>query len=300
MATLTIVSFALTGLSVDFLSNPGVFALIAILFALTWFYSAIRPDPRLKIAAEAFCQVLLILLFGILLTYAAAAASANFPYSDPHLERISRVIGFDRRAYLAFFAAHPSLGSILSFAYVMLLPQFAAVPLLLFFAECASRLHVWLLAVGIALLATSAISVVLPAVDAFVYSDLELQIPPGVYTAVPTLETVRGGTFRLVRLDNLEALVTFPSFHTAGALLFVWALWPLGNLRYGSVALNAALIAATPVDGAHHFADLIGGAAVALVSLMISSRLCRRIATDEAAGRSPLRVGEPRTRIARG
>jgi membrane-associated phospholipid phosphatase len=40
-------------------------------------------------------------------------------------------------------------------------------------------------------------------------------------------------------------------------------------------------MAATPVDGAHYFIDLVGGAAVAFAALATSSWLCRLVPTDE-------------------
>jgi len=109
-----------------------------------------------------------------------------------------------------------------------LLPQFALVPMVLMIANQLPRLRRWMLAFGLALIVTSVISVFAPAVAAFVYLDLTPQvyanISSTVYTHVPTLEGLRAGTFRSIPLDNLEGLITFPSFHTAGALMFIWAL----------------------------------------------------------------------------
>jgi uncharacterized membrane protein YedE/YeeE len=105
MAALTLVSFTLTGLTVDLRSNPAVLTLIGVLLALSWFYRSVRPDPRLQAASETASQTVLILLFGILLTYAAACTS--FPYRDADLARIDVAMGFDRRAYLDFFNSRP-------------------------------------------------------------------------------------------------------------------------------------------------------------------------------------------------
>lgn len=164
MAVITVVSFALTGLAVDVRSNPAAFALIGALLAMTWFYRRVRPDPRLQAASEVASQIFLLLLFGILLTY--AAASTSFPYRDNELARIDLAMGFDRRAYLDFFNNRPWLGRITSFAYMTLLPQFVIVPLALLADNRLPRVQSWLLAVGIALLATSAISVFTPSLRA--------------------------------------------------------------------------------------------------------------------------------------
>jgi membrane-associated phospholipid phosphatase len=89
------------------------------------------------------------------------------------------------------------------------------------------------------------------------------------------------GTFRSIPLDNLEGLITFPSFHTAGAIMFIWALRKVPYVRWPAIALNAALIAATPIDGAHYFIDLVGGAVVAFAAIAMSYWICRFVPVEE-------------------
>jgi membrane-associated phospholipid phosphatase len=92
---------------------------------------------------------------------------------------------------------------------------------------------------------------------------------------------LRAGTFRSIPLDNLEGLITFPSFHTAGAIMFIWALRKVPYVRWPAIALNAALIAATPIDGAHYFIDLVGGAVVAFAAIAMSYWICRFVPVEE-------------------
>lgn len=278
LAALTLMSFLLTGLAVDPWSNLPLLALIGVLFVVSGFYRLVRRDVRLQTITEASGQILLILLFGILLTYAAMAVA--FPYRDAELHLIDKALRLDRSAYLAFFNSRPWFAEMAGLAYLSLLPQFALVPLALFITDRLLRLQVLMLGVGIALLLTNAISVFTPAVDAFVYLDITppvfAKISTSLHTQVPTLEALRSGALRSIRLDNLEGLITFPSFHTAGGLLFAWALREVPYLRWLGLTLNGALIAATPVHGAHYFIDLIGGAAVAFLSIMASHWLSRR------------------------
>jgi len=276
MGALTVVSLLLTHLTVDVASNPALFMFLGMLFAANCFYRLWRPEPHLQAVTEAAGQILLILLFGILLSYAAVAA--GLPYRDVELDLADKALGFDRSAYLGFFAHRPWLAWTIGTAYLTLLPQFAFVPLVLFSAKQHHRLQSMILAFGFALLATVAISIFTPSVTAFVHLDL-LSIPAetarSLYTPVPTLDALRSGTPYTIRLDNLEGLISFPSFHTAGALLFAWALLKVPYIRWLGLALNASLIAATPINGAHYFVDLIGGAAVAGASLAASAWICR-------------------------
>ena len=229
MGALTVVSLLLTHLTVDVASNPALFMFLGMLFAANCFYRLWRPEPHLQAVTEAAGQILLILLFGILLSYAAVAA--GLPYRDVELDLADKALGFDRSAYLGFFAHRPWLAWIIGIGYLTLLPQFAFVPLVLFSAKQHHRLQSMILAFGFALLATVAISIFTPSVTAFV--------------------------------------------HTAGALLFAWATLKVPYIRWLGLALNASLIAATPINGAHYFVDLIGGAAVAGASLAASAWICR-------------------------
>ncbi len=74
---------------------------------------------------------------------------------------------------------------------------------------------------------------------------------------------LRDGTFRNLVAQGAEGIITFPSLHTAVAVLFIIAMWPVKYLRWVALLVNVAMIAATPIDGGHYFTDVIAGAAVA-------------------------------------
>src|SRR5689334_4079812 len=294
MAAATMGSFALAGLTVDLSSNPWLPLAILCLLAASLFYRYRRPVPHLSAATEAAAQMLLILLFGILLTY--AAMTAHFPYRDAALYAIDQALGLDRRAYLDFVNSRPLLVTIAEYSYLSLLPQFALVPMVLMVANQLPHLRQWMLAFALALIATSAISIFTPAMGAFVYlltPEVYANIASTVYSPVPTLAALRSGTLHSIHLDNLEGLIAFPSFHTAAALMFIWALRTVPYVRWPAIALNVALIAATPIGGAHYFIDLVAGAAVAFAALGVSHWLCRRVADDEPSVNTiPATAGE--------
>jgi hypothetical protein len=110
--------------------------------------------------------------------------------------------------------------------------------------------------------------VFVPAVGAFVYVDLTPEqyaaLPIEVYTPARTLGVLRAGVMKTIAFKNLEGLIAFPSFHTAAAVLYTWALWPMRAVRWPFLLLNTAVIATTPIGGSHYFADIIAGAVVHL------------------------------------
>jgi predicted membrane protein len=88
------VGVAATGSSVDFRSNPTLLLLAAAYIATMFFYRSIRFDERLSQALVAVAQLLLIMLFGLLCSYAAAVTA--MPYRDAELLAIDQWLGFDR------------------------------------------------------------------------------------------------------------------------------------------------------------------------------------------------------------
>ncbi len=90
---------------------------------------------------------------------------------------------------------------------------------------------------------------------------------------IPIIEHLRAGTLGPVDIGHLDGLIAFPSFHSAAAVLFAFAAWPVRWLRIPSLLLNALMLAATPIQGGHYFADTIGGICVALGAIAITWRL---------------------------
>jgi membrane-associated phospholipid phosphatase len=153
------------------------------------------------------------------------------------------------------------------------------------------RLQRFIAAYGVALISTIAIFVFVPAVGAFVYFDLTpaqyAALPIDVYTPARTLDALRSGAIKMIRLNDLEGLIAFPSFHTAAAILYAWALWPVKPIRWPIAALNVAIISTTPIGGAHYAIDVVAGAVVAFGSIAASGLLCR---TRIELARAPLSV----------
>jgi membrane-associated phospholipid phosphatase len=274
MAVFTVAGCALTGLRVDPASLSVLIVPFAVLGVTWWAYSTVRPDARVRGMAEGFVQILLVLIFGTVMSYAAIALS--FPLVDDQLLAIDNALGIERGAYLDFFAGHRLLHNALVLAYFTLMPQFVVVPVVLFFANQIRRLQQFTFAAGFSLFATVLISVSMPALSA-TYLDLGLPVgaalPAGYGVHVPIIQELRSGAPFLMRLDTLEGLLTFPSFHTIGALLFIWATWRIAVVRWLSLALNSALIAATPIVGTHYFIDVAAGFAVAFLAVQAAIRL---------------------------
>lgn len=282
MALCLAVSFAALGLRVDLSSNPALIVIVCGYTALTIYYAAFRHEPRLVAILVAAAQLFLVLFIGLLLTYAASAV--GLPYRDANFHLADLWLGFDRETYKTIISSVPGLSAVLDAAYLSIQPQTALIPLALILAGQLPRLQQFVMAFGIALSITALIAAFLPAMDAMIYLDLApggiATLPSGTYTHIPTLEALRTGAMTTIRLNDLEGLITFPSFHTADGVLFAWALWRIRYLRVGGLIVNALMIASTPISGSHYLIDVIAGAGVAGVAIIIANRFSTANARD--------------------
>jgi membrane-associated phospholipid phosphatase len=266
-----------SGLSVDLKSNPTLLIVVAAYAATIFFYRTIRVDERISQALTTVAQLLLIVTFGLLCSYAAAVTA--MPYRDAEFLAIDQWLGFDRTSYVHFFTDKPWKVRLSDFVYLSMLPQLAIVPFALIITNRVEQLQRFIAAYGIALISTIVIFIFVPAVGAFVYFDLTpaqyAALPIDIYTPARSLDALRSGAMKMIRLNDLEGLIAFPSFHTAAAILYAWALWPLRLLRWPIAALNVAIISTTPIGGSHYAIDVIAGAIVAVGSIVASGLLCR-------------------------
>jgi membrane-associated phospholipid phosphatase len=83
---------------------------------------------------------------------------------------------------------------------------------------------------------------------------------------------VRSGALTVIRLEDAVGLISWPSFHVAGALIVTWALrrtwcrWPL-------VLLNAALSLSTVLLGLHYAIDVVSAFVVCACSIALEKLL---------------------------
>src|SRR5262249_43917429 len=144
-------------------------------------------------------------------------------------------------------------------------------------------------AFAIAFMRATVISALVPAMGVYQQigldpADLKSLDPRAYLDQVRDLGPVRDGALRHLDLFGLAGIVTFPSFHAASAVLYAWAFWPVRWMRPIALIANAAMLAATPIDGGHYFIDLIAGIAIAAFAIVAARALGRRLAEQRAVG----------------
>ncbi len=264
-----------------------------VLAAGAWFYDRWRKD--LKAAALAgTAQVALFTAVGAALSY--IAASANLPLADHVFADIDRALGLDWHGMLTSMNAQFELHLAFMLAYTSFKLQAITTILVLAFAGYLLQLRIFTLAFVLSALVCIAISALLPALGAWDYfqlaqSDYAAITPATRELHLPILHGLRDGTLRTLAGITAEGIITFPSFHTALAVIFMVALWPVPVLRWVGIVLNGLMIASTPIDGGHYFIDVLAGVAIAAVCVAAARAYTfgapQMVQRDNVAGAGP-------------
>lgn len=244
-----------------------------------------RRDPQVIFVLAGIAQAVMITALMTPLTY--IAASSNWPLQDANLLAIDRMLRFDWGAYVHFVDAHPTLAAWLGFGYTMIRWPLFAIPVVLAAKHRYRRIEEFIFAFGLALIVTTVISALVPAIG--VYQQIGLE-PSSLHNLDPQayieqlrdLPPTRAGTLRHLDLMGLAGIVTFPSFHAASAVLYAWALWPVKWARPIAVLADGAMLAATPIIGGHYFIDLLAGTAIALIAIAIAHKVGRVAETNSS------------------
>lgn len=235
-----------------------------------------RADPKLVFMLGAVAQVILVTAIVGPLSY--VAGSFNWPLQDYALSAFDRAMGFDSRAVILFVNDHPALSGALNFGYNMIKWPLLVIPIVLAKTFHFVRLQQFVMSLSVALLITIVISVFVPAIGNCLISGLNASDVPNVNLTVFLLQqhdipALRDGSLRHLELFKLGGIVSFPSFHTASAVLFAWAFSPVRGFGPVALVLNTLMIASTPVIGAHYLIDVIAGIALAAASILFAKWL---------------------------
>jgi hypothetical protein len=249
-----------------------VFA-IAAAYGIVGYLNAVSPArQRSRVFAVLTAISQMILVVSVMASISYIATAANLPLQDTKLLAIDRALGFDFRGYLGFVNDRMWLIFILAFGYRSIFWPIwivvVALPLLGHYRRAAE----FVCAFALALIATTVISTLIPAIGTYgvlglVPSDYPNIVPQGYYDTLRDAPLLRDGSLRTLDLFHLGGVLTFPSFHAASATLYVWGLWPLRWLRPLNLLVNGAMILATPIGGGHFLVDVLAGIAVAAASI---------------------------------
>jgi len=224
-------------------------------------------------AAGYFALFTLIALAGAVASYPVAALTTGF--HDATLQRLDRAMQFDWIAWYRTVAAHPLLQTLGIAAYRSIYLTPALILGHHAIAGTRGEAYRFLLTFWGTAVATLALFALMPAVGPFAYlwHGAVPYMPESELWQPSVIPALRAHAAPAIVLSQLRGLVSAPSFHAAAATLYIAAAWPIARLRWPLLALNAAMLLATPVEGTHYLTDLLLGIAVALAVSLVTRRM---------------------------
>lgn len=262
------------GLTIDPLA-PGTLvfaAAFAMLGAIRWHcrHPQARIVAMVRDGSEWIGLFIAVSLIGAVASYPIASFTHGFVDAD--LYRVDEALHFHWLEWYYVVADHRWLQVASRTAYSMIYVSPAI--LLVYYAMIGARRQAldFIAAVWLAALMTLVAFRFIPAVGPFAYL---LWSKPVAYLPISELwqpaliPHLRAHTLSHVDLAHLVGLVSAPSFHAAAATLLIVFAARQPPIRVPLVAVNLAMLLATPVEGTHYLTDMILGAAVAFLSLAI-------------------------------
>jgi hypothetical protein len=252
----------------DLRSRPA-YTVLAVLAASAWVLLAITGLQIGVAFAWAFCEVAALGIFvawmlrraghssistaletvflAYLFTVAGLVIQAPLmalplPFTDALLSRADHALGFDWWAFTQLFGNRWLWGAMFV-SYASIIPQTFVLLTVLSATDRHDRAWQFVTASSLALAVTMLIMPFFPADGSLALCSLKPGSPwlaPGVCDYGPVIHQLKDGQITVLAGNALMGMVSFPSFHTAIALQFMWGFWPYRWLRWPMVIINSA------------------------------------------------------------
>ncbi len=213
----------------------------------------------------------------IFLACALLAATGN-PLIDSQLIAIDRLLGFDWLLLNELLKGYPSVFKYGEIVYLTL--RWQPTILLLLLAVMLRHQHLWqyITAWFVTLVIALAIFPFTPAVGGFIHYGIDHNDLPYLSEASISgwhdiFESVRNGDVTKLGSNTITGIVTFPSFHAAGAVLLAYGYMAIKWIRWPMLILNIGLFFSSIIIGGHYLVDVIAGGLIAVVAILIVKRL---------------------------
>jgi hypothetical protein len=275
---LSLLLYRVTNIEVQWSTDRGLLGLIGLLVAL-WVALLVIPGgsrARQRVAEAAVAAILFLSLIQITAPMQYGALALGRPFIDPWLNSADRWLGIDVARLTAWTAQYPWLVSVLNVTYNSLALQLMVPLVVLPIAGDRGALWEYLWHLHLSLAVALVCLALWPVAHVFTYRHFDPLVAPAlVETLTAQIREVHAGRFHTVALQDMQGLISFPSFHTAAALAVTWALRRQRRWIWMPVALlNVGLVSATVLLGFHYATDLVATAALLGASLVIYRRWC--------------------------
>ena len=207
-------------------------------------------------------------------------AAIGRPLVDETCIAIDASCGVSLPAIVDWCQQHPRVAQWLTWVYATMAPQTALVIALLGLTNRTRELQTFMWQLMIASLVALVVFALFPAVGPF--RAYGYNPAPDQVRYLAHFDALRSGERTLMTWRDAEGLITFPSFHTAWAVLLAFAVrrnrWVFGP----ALLLNLAVIVSTMTTGWHYFADVLSGTVTAAAAIGLCAAFDARLFSASA------------------
>lgn len=264
-----VVACELRGYRLDWRQLSAMAIILGVVVAISLFYTYVRDTPDNRLGETLHEAALLVAAWAPLGALSYLAAGLGLPLVDAQLAAIDRALGFDWHAWRSFVIGTPGAEAALRVLYFSSFVQVYAVIFVAGLAGLGDRVRelvALLIVTGVAVVVLSGL---FPAQSAWAHYGVDLH--KAYHLA--ELNRLRDHTGWVIEVGRQTGIVTFPSYHTAIALILVWVTRGIAPLFWPALVLNAGVLVAIPSEGGHYLVDMLAGAAItALACLWIARR----------------------------
>jgi hypothetical protein len=189
--------------------------------------------------------------------------SLRMPLVDRSLRTIDAALGFNWRSLTDFILSNRAITQILGHAYLSI-PWQLVVILTICSVGANPRESEFAKNYVLSIIICVVIGGMLPALG-------EPSPLQAVFRA--QFAEVRSGHWQVLDYRAMQGLVAFPSFHTAFPIIAVYAVRHSLLAVLGVGVVNLLMLLSIPTFGGHYLTDMIGGAVVAIASILCTSPL---------------------------
>lgn len=267
LAVTTLPFYAAADLAIDWWTALPHLVVSALLGALFVYLVKVPGSANERGLADAMLVAFLLIgLTNIASPAQYLAVSLGRPLVDSQLAAADALLGIHVPDLARWTAGHPWFAAVLDAAYFSLLPQFI-LPIVVLGIAYRDRARLWEYCYHFyfCLLVTLTSLALWPAECAFLFYGFDATIEQGRF--IRDFTALRAGTFSVIRFDDLEGLISMPSFHVAGALAVTWVFRGYRWLYLPLLGLNTGLVLATFLSGAHYFVDVLASFALFYASV---------------------------------
>jgi hypothetical protein len=269
LVIITVPWYSAYGLRVDWNTAWPLACGYAVLAAMWLYMRRYASDPVKHAYPDAIVATALILLLTNVVAPAQYLAVAlRRPLIDGWLAHADAAMGVHVPALAVWTSTHAVARLLFTICYVSLMPQFV-LPMALLALRFGDRERLWEFTFHFhfCLIATLAALATIPAAGPFVYYGSRCTLD--FTQLIAQFSGLRSGTFHVIRLSDMQGLISMPSFHAAGGLMVAWAFRGYRRITAIVVLLNIGLIAATVMTGAHYAVDVVASVLLFAISVCV-------------------------------